>query len=300
MSQEATEVPKGLRIIRCRRTTTGHCLNHAQVSDRERTIQKSRRYIVLMAEIPLYGKIEEVLASEIAQGELQPGDRLPSEDQLLERFGVSRITVRRAIQNLIQRGVVEIRRGNGTFVLAPKVSQDLTRLTGFVEDMAVHGRKPAARVLSRGIVAANTSVARQLGISKGTKVMRIERVRLADSVPMSFDETYLPLDIGKQIVRNDLRVNPIFSLLEEKYGIPLMEAEYVLEASAASAHVAAALEVAEGSPIFRIERTSSTEEGKPIDYEILSYRGDLIRFVTRLARKPGKEVQRSGRSSRKR
>jgi GntR family transcriptional regulator len=254
-----------------------------------------------MAEVPLYGKVEEALALEIAQGELRPGDRLPSEDQLLDRFGVSRITVRRAIQNLIQRRMVEIRRGHGTYVLAPKISQDLTRLTGFVEDMAAHGRKSTSRVLSQGIVAADASVARQLRLSKGTKVMRIERVRLADSVPMSFDETYLPLDIGKQIVRNDLRANPIFSLLEEKYGIPLAEAEYVLEAAAASAHVAEALGVAEGSPIFRIERTSSTGEGQPIDYEILSYRGDLIRFVTRLARKPAKdEVRRSARSSRKR
>jgi GntR family transcriptional regulator len=219
----------------------------------------------------------------------------------VDRFGVSRITVRRAIQNLIQRRVLEIRRGHGTYVLAPQISQDLTRLTGFVEDMAAHGRRSTSRVLSHAIVAADASVARQLGISKGTRVMRIERVRLADSVPMSFDETYLPLDIGKQIVRNDLRVNPIFSLLEEKYGIPLAEAEYVLEAAAASAHVAEALGVAERSPIFRIERTSSTEGGKPIDYEILSYRGDLIRFVTRLARKPAREpVQGSARTSRKR
>jgi GntR family transcriptional regulator len=206
-----------------------------------------------MAEAPLYGKVEEVLASEIARGEHPPGDRLPSEDELLARFGVSRITVRRAIQNLIQRGVVEILRGRGTFVLAPKVSQELTKLTGFVEDMDTHGRKASARVVSQGVVAANARVAQHLGISKGTRVMRIERVRLADSVPMSFDETYLPLEIGKEIVRNDLRVRPIFS-------------------------------VPEGSPIFRIERTSFTTAGKPIDYEMLSYRSDLIRFVTRLAR----------------
>ena len=220
-----------------------------------------------MAEAPLYGKVEEVLASEIARGDHRPGDRLPSEDELLARFGVSRITVRRAIQNLIQRGVVEIQRGRGTFVLAPKVSQELTRLTGFVEDMDTHGRKASARV-----------------VSKGARVMRIERVRLADAVPMSFDETYLPLEIGKEIVRNDLRVRPIFTLLEEKYGIPLTEAEYSLEAAAASAHVAGALNVPEGAPIFRIERTSFTTSGRPIDYEMLSYRGDLIRFVTRLAR----------------
>jgi GntR family transcriptional regulator len=237
-----------------------------------------------MVEAPLYGKVEEVLASEIAHGEYQPGDQLPTEDELLARFGVSRITVRRAIQNLIQRGVVEIRRGRGTFVLAPKVSQELTKLTGFVEDMDTHGRAASARVVSQGIVAASARVAGHLGISKGTRVMRIERVRLADSVPMSFDETYLPLEIGRKIVRNDLRVKPIFTLLEEKYGIPLAEAEYSLEAAAAAGHVAVALDVPEGAPIFRIERTSFTTEGTPIDYEVLSYRGDLIRFVTRLGR----------------
>ncbi|MBB6142628.1 GntR family transcriptional regulator [Silvibacterium bohemicum] len=237
-----------------------------------------------MAEAPLYGRVEEVLASEIARGDYQPGDRLPSEDELLARFDVSRITVRRAVQNLIQRGVLEIRRGLGTFVLAPKVSQDLTKLTGFVEDTDTHGRKASARVVSQGVVAASVRVAQHLGISKGTRVMRIERVRLADSVPMSFDETYLPLEIGREVVRNDLRVKPIFTLLEEKYGIPLTEAEYSLEAAAASAHVANALNISEGTPIFRIERTSYTTAGKPIDYEVLSYRGDLIRFVTRLAR----------------
>lgn len=260
-----------------------------------------RRYIVRMTDVPLYGKIEDVLASEIARGSFQPGDRLPSEDQLLVRFAVSRITVRRAIQNLIQRGILEIRRGRGTYVLAPKISQELTSLTGFVEDMALHGRKASARVLSKDVVAADTTVARQLHISKGTYVMRIERVRLADSVPMSFDETYLPLDIGKRVVRNDLRIKPIFTLLEEEYGIPLAEAEYVLEAAAASTHVAGALAISEGSPIFRIERTSFTEAGQPIDYEILSYRPDLIRFTTRLARRPAsKAPHRKVRFRRKR
>ena len=238
-----------------------------------------------MTEIPLYGKVESVLADEIARGEPKPGDRLPSEDELVARFQVSRITIRRAVQNLIGRGIVEIQRGRGTFVLAPKVSQDLTELTGFVEDMNAHGRRASARVLSQSVVTASARVAEQLGLSKGTRVMRIERVRLADLVPMSFDETYLPVDIGKMIVRNDLRVKPIFTLLEEKYGIPLKEAEYSLEAAAASAHVADALAISAGTPIFRIERTSFTMEGKPVDYEILSYRGDLIRFVTRLRRR---------------
>jgi len=93
------------------------------------------------------------------------------------------------------------------------------------------------------------------------------------------------LEIGKKIITNNLKVEPIFSLLERKYGIPLIEAEYRLEAVAAETEVASALRVKQGSPVFRIERTSYTAGDRPVDYERLHYRGDLIRFVTRLARR---------------
>lgn len=156
-----------------------------------------------------------------------------------------------------------------------------------VED--THGRKASARVISQSTVVATARVAERLCLTKGTRVTRIERVRLADGVPLSFDETYLPVAIGKQILRNDLRVKPIFSLLEEKYGIPLVEAQYKLESVVASAVVAWALEIKRNTPIFQIERTSFTTDGKPVDFEILSYRGDLIRFVTRLARREAPE-----------
>jgi GntR family transcriptional regulator len=235
----------------------------------------------------LYARIEETIATEIAQGEYRPGDQLPTEDALLQRFQVSRITVRRAIQNLVRRGLLEIRRGLGTFVLSPRIEAELTKLTGFVEDMNAVGRKANARVVSQGVVAARARVAEHLQIPKGTKVMQIKRVRLADGIPISFDETYLPLPLGKQIVHNDLRLHPIFTLLENEYGIPLVEADYELEAVIATKGVADALQVRVGSPIFQIERTSMTTGNQPVDYEVLSYRGDLVRFVTKLLRHPG-------------
>ena len=154
-----------------------------------------------------------------------------------------------------------------------------------MEDMHALGRKPTARVLGREIVTADTTVAGHLALTKGERVVRIRRVRLADGVPISFDETYLPLEIGKKIITNNLKMEPIFSLLERKYDVPLIEAEYKLEAVAAEAEVAAALRVKQGSPIFRIERTSYSKGNRPVDYEKLYYRGDLVRFVTRLARK---------------
>jgi GntR family transcriptional regulator len=153
--------------------------------------------------------------------------------------------------------------------------------------MQLLGRTASARLLDRESVAANQTVARRLGLPLGTLVVRIRRIRLADNLPLSFDETYLPKELGEQVVQNDLEAQPIFSLLEEKYDTPLTEAEYRLEAISADSIVADALGINAGSPIFLIERTSYSEGQRPVDYEKLHYRGDQIQFVTRLARRTG-------------
>ncbi|MBB5213931.1 GntR family transcriptional regulator [Parapusillimonas granuli] len=237
---------------------------------------------------PLYAKVEAALASDISSGLLPPGGQLPPEDQLIQRFGVSRTTIRKAIENLVSGGWVEIRRGKGTFVAQRRITQELTELTGFVEDMQALGRTPTARLLDKRLVPADAEVARRLAMPPGGMVMRIQRVRLADGVAVSFDETYLPREIGEKVAAHDLDAEPIFSLLEDKYESPLTEAEYRLEAVTAAPEVARALAVSPGSAIFLIERTSYTEGHRPIDYEKLHYRGDLISFVTRLARRPRK------------
>jgi GntR family transcriptional regulator len=239
-----------------------------------------------MSSPPLYARVESVLAGDIADGNLPPETQLPPEEGLMERFKVSRTTVRRAIQNLAERGFVEVRRGKGTFVAQPKITQELTELTGFAEDMQVLGRNPTARLLDKRTLTADETVAHHLALVPGTLVVRFQRVRLADGVAISFDETYLPRDIGEKVAENDLDDEPIFALLEDKYDTPLVEAEYKLEAAAADPVVAEALQVPAGSPIFLIERTSYTTGNRPVDYERLFYRGDLIRFVTRLARRP--------------
>ncbi|WP_297353159.1 GntR family transcriptional regulator [Paraburkholderia sp.] len=234
---------------------------------------------------PLYAQVEAVLAASIADGTYAPGSRLPNEDGLIERFGVSRTTIHKTVQNLIKRGLIEIRRGKGTFVTQPKITQELTELSGFVEDMQALGRRPSARVLDKQVLPASDTVARHLALAAGTLVVRIQRVRLADGVPLSFDETWLPKDLGEKVIGNDLETEPIFALLEQKYDTPLVEAEYRLEATCANETVAQALGVEPGSPIFLIERTSYGAGHQPVDYEQLHYRGDQIQFVTRLARR---------------
>src|SRR6201993_4343601 len=159
--------------------------------------------------LPLYAQVESILAGGIADGTFPPGCRLPNEDELVERYAVSRTTIRKTIQNLMRRGLVEIRRGKGTFVLQPKITQELTELSGFVEDMRSLGRQASARLLDKQIVPAGESVARQLALAAGTPVVRIQRVRLADNAPLSFDETYLPREIGERILKDDLETEPI-------------------------------------------------------------------------------------------
>src|SRR6266481_4453055 len=202
--------------------------------------------------LPLYAQVESILAASIADGTFPPGSRLPNEEELVERYGVSRTTIRQTIQILVRRGLIEIRRGKGTFVLQPKITAELTELSGFVEDMQSLCRQATARLIDKRIVPAGESVARQLAIAKGTKVVRIQRVRLADDTPLSFDETYLPREIGEKVIENDLETEPIFTLLEQKYNMPLVEAEYRLEAVSADATVARGLGIGAGSPIFLI------------------------------------------------
>jgi GntR family transcriptional regulator len=231
----------------------------------------------------LYAWVERFLV-DLIRRDLSPGDRLATEDQLIEELGVSRITVRRAVSNLVARGLVVSQRGKGTFVAFPRIEQPLTALTGFVEDMARAGRVASARVLVTETVSAPPAAARHLEVAAGSPVVFIERVRLADGLPVSVDQTYLLPDLGAQVAADDLEAEPIFDLLEQKYGIPLVEADYRLESVAAAEPIATALQVAVDTPTLLVERTSYTTGGRPVDFERLHYRGDAIAFVTKLRR----------------
>lgn len=236
-----------------------------------------------MPKLPLYTKVEDALAAQIRR-DLSPGDRLPTEDQLIDQFSVSRITVRRAIQNLVSRGVVVTQQGRGSFVAEPRLEQPLTALTGFVEDMEALGLGASAELVTAETVPASPDVAEHLNVSTGEPVDFIERVRLAEGRPVSFDQTWLPAGLAEGVFDEDLKNEPIFKLLEQKHGIALTEATYRLQATSASDSIADRLRVAPGAPILRVERTTFTTDHRPIDHELLHYRGDAIAFVTTLVR----------------
>lgn len=232
--------------------------------------------------LPLYHRIRDALLEEIRT--LRAGERLPTEPELMKRFGVSRTTVREAVAELARAGLVTRKAGSGTFVSEPPIEQELTRLTGFVEDMRALNLTAEAEVVTRKRTTATGRVAEQLELEPGSPVTLIERVRLANGQPLSFDVTYLPVHIGDRVIRENLALYPIFELLEDKYGIQLGEADYRIEAANATPRVAGKLGLRTNDAILLIERTTFASTGEPIDLERLHYRGDRVRYHLRLKR----------------
>lgn len=241
---------------------------------------------------PLYRQLAARIRRQIADGAFRPGDRLPSETELCERYAVSRITVRAAMDLLVDAGLVRRQRGKGTFVTAPLVEQELIRLTDFVEDMVVAGLTPASRVLSMAEEPAPGEVAGRLQLPAETPVVRIERLRLADEMPIAFDVTYLPLRYGHLLKRQEMDHETIYHVFETQYRIPVVSGTFLIEAAKATPEMAAELRVERGAPLLVIARTSYTEGHDPIYYQRRYYRADRVRYRVELDRGASGERQR--------
>lgn len=234
---------------------------------------------------PLHRQIREHLLREIEAQRLQPGDRLPTEKALAERFSVSRITAQRALNDIAAMGLAERQSGKGSFVKALRIEQDLEALTGFVEDMRALGLSATAKVVLVEVVPASADVADRIGTALGDPIFHIQRVRLANMQPISVDVSYLPEDIGAAVAKENLEDRPFYSILEETLGVPLGHGQYVLESVGADSDIAAHLDIAVNSPILRIERTAfALRDSRPLIYEYLHYRGDRVRYRLTLER----------------
>jgi GntR family transcriptional regulator len=184
--------------------------------------------------------------------------------------------------------MILVHRGKGTFVGTKKIEPEPSALTGFVEDMQPLGLAPSARVLGIRNERASDRAADALRVPPGAPVTRITRVRLAENEPVSFEYTFLPLALGQRVAEAKLEICPIFAILEDKYGIPLGEAAYRIEAATATKVMADALGIKPGAPVLAIERTTYGADGGPVDFDQMFYRGDRIRYTMRLKRRrPG-------------
>lgn len=234
--------------------------------------------------VPLYQQVADRLRRQIAVGDYFVGARLPSEDALCRTFGVSRITIRAALAQLVDAQLLRRERGKGTFVAAPPVEHQLIRLTDFVEDMAAAGLRATSRVLLLREEPAPEAVAVELGLAVGTPVVRLDRQRFADGNPIAVDSSHLPLRFGHLLDDSRLAEETIYQQLERRYGIVIAAGTFVVEAADAPAEIAHALGVRKGASTLLVHRTARTEIGEAVFYQRRYYRADRVRFRLELRR----------------
>lgn len=201
-------------------------------------------------DIPLYRRIEKDLLTQIVEGRLEPGQMVPPERELCDHYGVSRITVRRAIRELETTGYVQRRQGKGTFVSRSRIRREMGRLISFSEELRMQGRVPGSRLLSLQHRPADLATATLLHIGEGDPTWIVERLRLADSEVASLSISYLHLPPEVYLTPMELTNEPsLWTLLEQK-GIVICEGDTAVRAIAADAHHARLLGVAEGDPLL--------------------------------------------------
>jgi GntR family transcriptional regulator len=236
--------------------------------------------------VPMYAQIREILRARILDGTYSTHEQLASESEMMATFGVSRITVRQALNDLQNEGLIFRMHGKGTFVSKPKAFQDLGKLQGFGEAMRQKGYETYARVISIDAVTPSQQVRDKLQLPKRAKVTELQRLRFLNREPISLDITYVPTAIGHRLAKEDLATRDVFVILENDYGIALGHADLQIGSTLADEYLAEQLRVDAGSPVLLIERTTFTSDGQPIDYEHLYYRGDAFQYRVRVDRVP--------------
>jgi GntR family transcriptional regulator len=221
--------------------------------------------------------------------QLGVGEAIPSERRLSTELGVSRLTLRAALDELVREGYLVRRHGSGTFVSEPKIAQQLT-LTSFSEDMRRRGMVPDSRTISLENVHAGPQVARALNISPAERVFQIRRLRLADDEPMALETLHVPVSLVPGLTAAQIEHASWYELVEERYNIVIASGLQTIEPTVTNDEESQLLGVPLHSPAFLFERTSQTRDGRIVEFVRSIYRGDRYRLVTELAR--GREPRR--------
>lgn len=234
---------------------------------------------------PLYEQIKQYILARIDSGEYASHKKLPSERQLSNRLGVSRLTVSKAVKQLIQDGLLYTQIGKGTYVSTESIDQQIDTLTSFTEEMQVRGQHTNSRVLSAQLKPASVAVAKVLSIPKDTEVVELERIRMVGKRPMAIEQSTIIAEKCPNILeQHDFAHESLYAVLREKYNILLVTAEQTFEAREATEHEAQLLEIATGAPVLAIHRITYDETDRACEQVKSVYRGDRYKFRAKLNR----------------
>jgi GntR family transcriptional regulator len=243
--------------------------------------------------IPLYFQLAELIREQIRQGALEPGDRLPSERELSDRYQISRMTVRHALAYLEREAVVDVRHGSGSYVAEPKLTYDALQLMGFSEAIRERGGALTSVVLEQRRIGAPPSAAAALGLAASDDVVKIVRIREVEKVAMAIETNYLVARACPGLERVELSQDSLYGVLDREYGITLERVEQTFEAASTNDFERKVFGMPDGGTILLVEGTTFAAGGAAIEYFKSSHRGD--RFKVRVEGRRGTRTARSAR-----
>ena len=231
--------------------------------------------------LPKYYLIKQKIRKMIDEEEFKTNEIIPSERDLMCKYNVSRITVRKALNDLVNEGYLYKIQGKGTFVKGDEFDQDLFQLTSCTEEIKKMGMVPTKKVISSGIVSADKSHQRLLGVREGDKLFSLTRVYYANGQPLNFTTTYLVYKYFPDIEKFDFEQNSIYEVLEQNYAVKITQATRTLEAVSVCEEIAEFLDMEENSPVLLFRgvtkgNVSGTEV--PIENFRSYYRSDKFKF----------------------
>jgi GntR family transcriptional regulator len=230
----------------------------------------------------LYFQLYDILNKDIKEGVYKPGELLPTENQLIAKFGISRVTVRKAMDLLMNDGLISKRRGYGTYVQNSKVEQNLTQVLHFSNEMEKRGYKPSVAVLANEVVAAHKTIADALGIQEGSSLIHVNRLRYADKVPMCIESAYLIKDACPAVLQQDFSNQSLRSFLADNYNIVWNHARQKIFAINATAKLAQHLNIKTGDSLIYVERVSYDQFNRAGEFLQAYYRGDSYYLTVEL------------------
>jgi GntR family transcriptional regulator len=228
---------------------------------------------------PAYKRIQSSIVKRIESGQLKTGDAVDSERELARIHKVSLMTARHALAGLERDGMVERRRGSGTFVAPPKIH--FNKLMSFTEQMASRGLAGYSRILSAAVIEGETEIVARLALPSGSKLVKIERLRQGADEPFALETVYLSAVEFAGIARAPLERGSLFGALQRDYGVALAHADEEIDATAADGKTAELLSVPRGAPLLRIRQVIFSTGGKPTIYVLGLYRSDRHTLLIR-------------------
>lgn len=239
------------------------------------SVEKLDRYLT---NLPLYAQLKERLIDLIAERVYQPGDQIPSQRELIDEFGASHMTVRRAINELIQEGVIHAIPGKGMFVSPPKQQAEPIPLRGFTEEMTLRGLKTSSRILAAEVVSASTMLASLFEMPLGSSLIYLRRLRLAQGEPIAIQSAYLRAEYCPGLLDFDLESRSLYEILHNEYGLKFGRARYSFEAALADGEQAQLLDATLPAALLVSEQITFLENDFPIEFVRSVYRGDKYRI----------------------